>query len=304
MAGIDDYSITAGSNATIAGTDIAENCAPSGINNALRQLLADIRRAFNDTAGKAVSSGTDAVTLTTETVYTAYADGMIIGAIIGGTNTGAATLSLDSVGAKAIRKGADVALVAGDQVAGMPAIWMYDASANGAAGAWLLLNPQTLSLDADLVSWAGVTRAAGFDTFVATPSSANLRSLLTDETGTGGAVFATSPTLTDPAITGAILEDIYTITDGAAFEIDPSNGTLQRVVLGASRTPAATNFANGESITLMVDDGTAYAITWSTVGVVWIGGSAPTLETSGWTVIELWKEGNVIRGVRVGAAAS
>jgi hypothetical protein len=36
-------------------------------------------------------------------------------------------------------------------------------------------------LDADLTSWAGVTRASGFDTFVATPSSANLRALLTDE---------------------------------------------------------------------------------------------------------------------------
>jgi hypothetical protein len=44
-------------------------------------------------------------------------------------------------------------------------------------------------LDADLTSWAGVTRAAGFDTFAATPSSANLRSLLSDEVGTGAAYF-------------------------------------------------------------------------------------------------------------------
>jgi hypothetical protein len=51
-------------------------------------------------------------------------------------------------------------------------------------------------LDSDLTSWAGVTRAAGLDTFVATPSSANLAALLTDETGTGAAVFAGSPALT------------------------------------------------------------------------------------------------------------
>jgi hypothetical protein len=50
--------------------------------------------------------------------------------------------------------------------------------------------------DADLLSWAGVTRASGFDTFTATPSSANLAALLTDETGTGAAVFANSPDLT------------------------------------------------------------------------------------------------------------
>mgnify|MGYP000452782853 CR=1 FL=1 len=34
-------------------------------------------------------------------------------------------------------------------------------------------------LDADLTSWAAVTRASGFDTFVATPSGANFASLLT-----------------------------------------------------------------------------------------------------------------------------
>lgn len=50
--------------------------------------------------------------------------------------------------------------------------------------------------DADLASWAGVTRASGFDTFTATPSSANLRSLVTDETGTGVLVFGTQPTFT------------------------------------------------------------------------------------------------------------
>lgn len=44
-------------------------------------------------------------------------------------------------------------------------------------------------LGSNLTSWAAITRAAGFDTFVATPTSANLRALLTDETGTGAAYF-------------------------------------------------------------------------------------------------------------------
>lgn len=34
-------------------------------------------------------------------------------------------------------------------------------------------------LDSDLTSWAAITRAAGFDTFVATPSGANLAALIT-----------------------------------------------------------------------------------------------------------------------------
>ena len=40
----------------------------------------------------------------------------------------------------------------------------------------------------------------GVATFLATPSSANLRTALTDETGTGSAVFATSPTLVTPVL--------------------------------------------------------------------------------------------------------
>jgi hypothetical protein len=40
----------------------------------------------------------------------------------------------------------------------------------------------------------------GVDTFLATPSSANLASAVTDETGSGSLVFATSPTLVTPAL--------------------------------------------------------------------------------------------------------
>lgn len=119
----------------------------------------------------------------------------------------------------------------------------------------------------------------------------------------------TNKTLTDPAIIGAILEDIFTITDGAAFEIDPGNGTIQLITLGASRTPKATNFANGESVTLMVDDGSAYTLTWTDAtfggsGVVWKtdGGSAPTLNTTGYTIMVLFKVGGQVYGARVGDA--
>lgn len=119
----------------------------------------------------------------------------------------------------------------------------------------------------------------------------------------------TNKTLTDPAIIGAILEDVFTITDGAAFEIDPGNGSVQLITLGANRTPKATNFAAGEAVTLMVDDGTAYTLTWSDAtfggsGVVWKtnAGVAPTLNTTGYTVIVLWKVGTQVYGARVGDA--
>jgi hypothetical protein len=119
----------------------------------------------------------------------------------------------------------------------------------------------------------------------------------------------TNKTLTDPAITGTILEDIFTITDGAAFEIDPGNGSIQLITLGASRTPKATNMAAGEAVTLMVDDGSAYTLTWTDAtfggsGVVWKtdGGVAPTLNTTGYTAIVLWKVSTQVYGARVGDA--
>ncbi len=121
-------------------------------------------------------------------------------------------------------------------------------------------------------------------------------------------VFAAS-TLTDPAIVGTVREDIYTIADGAAFEIDPGNGSIQLITLGASRTPKATNFLDGEAITFMVDDGTAYTLTWTDAtfgasGVAWKtdGGVAPTLNTSGYTAMVLWKVSGQVYGARVGDA--
>lgn len=61
-------------------------------------------------------------------------------------------------------------------------------------------------LDTDLTTWAGITPAAGVGTFLATPSSANLRSAVTDETGTGALVFANSPALVTP--TGIVKNDV------------------------------------------------------------------------------------------------
>lgn len=113
----------------------------------------------------------------------------------------------------------------------------------------------------------------------------------------------TAPAITDPVITGAIKEDVYTISDAAGAEIDPGNGTIQRWTLGANRTPVATNFLDGESVVLYIADGTAYAVTWSTIGVVWVGGSAPTLPTTGYGVIVLTKNNSTVYGKYVGAVA-
>ena len=120
--------------------------------------------------------------------------------------------------------------------------------------------------------------------------------------GGGDVTLSGTQTLTNKTF-GNYTETVFTITDAAAFEINPNNGPIQLITLGANRTPAATTFAAGQSVTLMINDGTAFAITWTTVGVVWVGGTAPTLATTGWTVIELWKVASTIYGAWVGNVA-
>lgn len=197
----------------------------------------------------------------------------------------------------------------------------------------LVIGTNVQAWDADLDTWANKTAPSGVvlgttdaqtvtnktitftdNTLTGVASTSTAQTLtnktisyadntLTGVVGETATQTLTNKTLTDPAITGTITEDVFTITDGASVDIDPANGSVQLWTLGANRTPTATNFAAGESITLMIADGSAYAVTWTTIGVVWVGGSAPTLPTSGYGVIQLWKVATTVYGAYVGAVA-
>ena len=80
----------------------------------------------------------------------------------------------------------------------------------------------------------------GVATFLGTPSSANLRSALTDETGTGSAVFATSPTLVTPILgtpTSA------TLTNATGLPIATGVSGLGTGVATFLATPSSANLA-------------------------------------------------------------
>lgn len=105
-------------------------------------------------------------------------------------------------------------------------------------------------------------------------------------------------TITDPLMVGTITEDVYPIS-GTTPALDPSNGSIQTWTLTGSSTPT-DSLSAGEAITLMVDDGTGFTITWPTTTWVNNGGTAPTLATTGYTVIALWKVGTTLYGALVG----
>jgi hypothetical protein len=73
----------------------------------------------------------------------------------------------------------------------------------------------------------------GVATFLATPSSTNLRAAITDETGTGSAVFATSPTLVTPVLGVATATSINgtTIPNSATLVKTSDTGTVTSTMI-------------------------------------------------------------------------
>lgn len=167
--------------------------------------------------------------------------------------------------------------------------------------------------DADLVSLAGAetltnktvnltsnTLVGTLAQFNTACSDADFASIAGSETLTNKTL--TAPAISNPVMTGAPVEDIFNITDGASVDLNPANGTIQFWTLGANRTATAASFIDGQSMTLYVADGAAYSVTWPSV--VWAGGSAPTLPTSGYATIVLAKANSVLRGYSAGDVAS
>ena len=272
---ISNLGVTAIASGVIVNADINASAA-----------IVDTKLATIATAGKVSNSATTAASANTASAIVARdASGNFTAGTITAALTGTASGNLVSGGALGTPTSGTLTNCTGLPIGGLTA------STSTALGVGSIelghASDTTLSRSA-----AGVLAVEG----VVIPSISSTSTL-------------TNKTLTDPAIVGTILEDIFTITDGAAFEVDPGNGSIQLITLGASRTPKCTNMVAGESVTLMVDDGTAYTLTWTdatwgTGGVVWKtnAGVAPTLNTTGYTVIVLWKVSTQVYGARVGDA--
>ena len=109
-------------------------------------------------------------------------------------------------------------------------------------------------------------------TFLATPSSANLASALTDETGSGSAVFATSPTLVTPTLGVASATSVNKVTLTA-----PATGSTLTIADG--KTLTASN-----SITLAGTDSTTMTFPPASTSVGYLN-IPQNAQTSAYTLV-------------------
>jgi len=126
----------------------------------------------------------------------------------------------------------------------------------------------------------GITSlGSGVATWLGTPSSANLISVVSDETGSGVLVFNTNAALTNPTVTNYI-ETPYTANSSTAITLALTNGTVQIITLTGNATITMPTATAGKSfILLLKQDGTgSRTVTWSTVK--WPAGTAPTITST------------------------
>jgi len=156
------------------------------------------------------------------------------------------------------------------------------------------------------VTIKGPPHSAGATYTLTLPNDDGNANGLLQTNGSGVLSFVNSATLTELDVTtldmaGAIQEKaVNTTSVTGSTALDPANGTIQRLTFSGAVT-FTDSLVDGESITLHIDDGTAYAATWPTME--WVGGSAPTLDTTNEHIIVVWKVNSTLYGMASGVAS-
>lgn len=141
-----DWTTTPGGNASAdSAIDWNEGQPPSSVNNSARAMMGRVAEWVKDLGGNVTIGGSaNAILATINADVTALATGMVFAFKATATNTSAVTINVNGTGAKAIRKFTDageIALAANDIRQHGRFLLVYDAAANSAAGAWIIINP-------------------------------------------------------------------------------------------------------------------------------------------------------------------
>lgn len=250
MSDLHTWDTTAANNNSSPPDGFPENMAYSAVNNAAREVMAAAAKMWGDIAGGISTAGSsNAYTLTPTQTFAAYGEGMLFLVEANHTNTGAATLNVNSLGAKDIKDGQGNAVVSGEIVSGARYFLAYD---NGAGHFRLVAQKDS-----------GTFTNATFDTVT---------------------------------INDGLIESVEALS-GTTPEFNTTDGSINTWTLSGNSTPT-DGLSAGGSLTLLIDDGTASTITWPTME--WAGGSAPSLPTSGYAGVELFKVGSTLYGAYLG----
>lgn len=160
------------------------------------------------------------------------------------------------------------------------------------------------------VTIKGPPHSAGATYTLTLPNDDGNANGLLQTNGSGVLSFVNSATLTELDVTtldmaGAIQEYAVNVTGvTGTTALSAAAGTIQRWVLSGNVNPT-DSLSDGESITLIIDDGSGSTIDWTYSGlsVTWVGGSAPTLDTTNQTIIVIWQVNSTLYGMTPGVAS-
>lgn len=169
------YSSTPASNNAAPPNGMPEGMAPSAVNDAGRDMMAEIRLLGDLARGPLLLltsvSGADTIVGTATPAVSAYAAGQRFIFIAASANTGAATLNVNAVGAVALKKGAaSAALAAGDIPSGalVEVIYLTSPSTQfrvvGISGSAIDLTPTLVSLEGLALVAGDILYATAADT--------------------------------------------------------------------------------------------------------------------------------------------
>lgn len=248
---LSETTIKAASGTTITLLSGSSLIANSGATVDLGGVTLTLPPMFAADAGS-----TDAYVVTFSPAIAGYVTGQTYRFKANTANTTAATLNINGLGAKTIKKaagGVTTDLATNDIRAGQWVDVIYDGTnfqmqsllgnapsvgagtgdlvsgnnlsdvanqATARTNLGLAIGTNVQAYDPDLSSWAAITPGAGVGSLLATPSSANLLAMLTDKTGTGLAVFSISPSFTTPAL------NVATATSINGLHLTTSTGTI------------------------------------------------------------------------------
>jgi len=287
---ISEYSTTAASNTDIDSTDINEGCAPSGINNAIRSLMAHLAVDYNATQAyttTATAAGTTTLTasstllqfftgVTTQTVVLPVVSTLSLGQRYEIHNNSTGAITVNSSG--------------GNLVATVPA------GVTTVCTCILITGTTAASWDADIQGFTTTLPIAQGGTGAATLAGANIavttaansftaKQTFTGATGSLASAFINATetsTISATAATGTINYDVT--TQSVLYYTSNASANWTVNIRGNATTSLNTLMSTNDSLTvvfLVTNGSTAYynnalTIDGNSVTPKYQGGTAPT----------------------------